>query len=41
MKEVNDIKTQICESVFLLCKVPPGCVAPNDWSICSIVGAMA
>lgn len=22
-------------------EVPPGCVAPNDWSICSIVGAMA
>lgn len=25
----------------VLCRVPPGCVAPNDWSICSIVGAMA
>lgn len=25
----------------VVCRVPPGCVAPNDWSICSIVGAMA
>lgn len=22
-------------------ELPPGCVAPKDWSICSIVGAMA
>lgn len=43
-KESDKIKKTHTHKIIwgkVLCRVPPGCVAPNDWSICSIVGAMA